>query len=815
LAITPLDDLEPAHAFEAGGKAWNCARLKQHGFPVPDGLVVPADASGVEIDALDRHPWFDRWPVDQRFAVRSSAIGEDGAEQSFAGIHESRLNVARCDVLAAVNICRASTGSERAKAYRRARSLSADAAAAGVLVQRMIQPLAAGVAFTIDPVTGAADEMVINATKGLGAALVDGQIDPDEIRVRKGDGIVLSYRVGAASGQPDGRSLPDHSVTELSALLVAVEGHYGSAQDVEWCYDGARFWIVQSRPITVKPLTLHDTEWTRANLAEVLPELTSPQALVAIEQMLNLAERRYMGRMLAPDEELGPIVKVFCGRLYFNLSQLRHICLMTGTAPADVLRSFGHAGDISPEDEVARQPPIGDAIRCLPDFVRVLSRHLRARHVMRAQEARMAAHMARFAPIDPAQLSDRQLWETLDEWQRKSHESLEAVLVFGGVLFHELRLRKICEKIQFPFERLLYSHLASGERSVSAQQAFDLVALADRARAEPRSAQWLLQTDGGVADMRAALHGTAFVAAFEQFLDQYGHRGQYESDWALPRYAEDPTPLLRAIRMHLRDGKDENRAAAIARLEADAVAARSEFEQRMIGWKRWTLRPRARRLLRTIKQYYVWREKCRSDMIRVVAVLRRWHLTLAARFAERGWLARPDDYFLLHLDEVGHVIRDPTRSGGLRDIASARAAEREGYAAIDMPMLMRESELSRLRRAELPMDGAADDREMRGVTVSRGSVVGEVVVIHDPGDFARMKRGAILVARATDPSWTPLFTLASGVIVEVGGVLSHASTIAREYGIPALANVRHATRRLRTGDRVELHATDGVVRKLA
>jgi len=127
-------------------------------------------------------------------------------------------------------------------------------------------------------------------------------------------------------------------------------------------------------------------------------------------------------------------------------------------------------------------------------------------------------------------------------------------------------------------------------------------------------------------------------------------------------------------------------------------------------------------------------------------------------------------------------------------------------------MLMRESELPRLMRASDVTDRPSDNGEMRGVPVSRGFVEGDVVVITDPADFARMKRGAILVARATDPSWTPLFTLAAGVIVEVGGVLSHASTVAREYGIPAVANVRQATKRLKTGDRVQLDATLGVVR---
>jgi phosphohistidine swiveling domain-containing protein len=819
-----LDDLTAADAALIGGKAWNCARLKQRGFPVPDGLVIRADAADADIADLASDPWFDNWPPTERFAVRSSGLAEDAPEQSFAGIHETRLNVARADLRGAVIACRASADSDRANAYRQAQALPQGATATGVLIQRMIQPVAAGVAFTIDPLTGARGHLVINSAAGLGAALVDGQINPDEIRVRKRDGHVLSYRVGDVSERPRGgppqerhdahASLGASEIETLWSLLSAIEREYGSPQDVEWCYDGTQIWIVQARPITVATVAATDTEWTRANLAEVLPELTSPQALAAVEQMLNIAERRYMGRLIGPYEELGPMVKSFYGRLYFNLTQLRRVCRISGTPPAAVLRSLGHSGHISPEDEEKPRPSLREVLTCLPDFLRILRRHFTAARVFHAQEAKATAALAALAAADPETLPDDRIWATLSDWQRRSPESMEAVLLFGGVLFHELALRKICDRVGFSFERLLYSHLAAGERSVSAQQAFDLVTLADAAREEPRAAEWLSRPDVRFADLPAALAGTAFLAAFERFLVRYGHRGLYETDWALPRYSEDPTPLLQAIRMHLRDGRDENRSSTAARVIADAAAARSEFEQRVTGIRRWTLLPRVRRLLTTIKHYYVWREQCRSDMIRVMAAVRRIHLVLARRLVERGWLDRTDDYFLLRLDEIASIIDDHSRASELRAIVAMRVADTERYRRLEMPMLMRESELPRLLRASGVSDRLDGDGELRGVPVSRGSAEGEVVVITDPADFARMKRGAILVTRATDPSWTPLFTLAAGVIVEVGGVLSHASTIAREYGIPALANVRYATRHLRTGDRVLLNATEGFVRKI-
>ena len=316
--------------------------------------------------------------------------------------------------------------------------------------------------------------------------------------------------------------------------------------------------------------------------------------------------------------------------------------------------------------------------------------------------------------------------------------------------------------------------------------------------------------DGAFADFRKRLAGTAFLEQLDRFLAAYGHRGRYESDWALPRLHENPAPVLFAVRGHL-EGPPQNLQAVADRQAADAAAAWQAFEARMTWWQRRTRLPRVRFELRRLKQQYVWREQVRSDLTRIVAHLRRWFLVLAERFVERRWIDRRDDYFLLRLDEIGAAIADPVKGASLRAIAARRAADLEAQRPMRMPLLMRESELPALVGASHVAAAAAEGRVLTGLCVSPGSVEAEVVVMRDPGEFASMKRGAILVAPATDPSWTPLFTLASGVIVEVGGMLSHASTIAREYGLPALANVKDATRVLKSGERVRLDASAGCV----
>jgi pyruvate,water dikinase len=798
-SIAPLNQLTPADEPRAGGKAYNCARLEQAGFPVPDGLVVLSIATDDEVDRIASHPWFDGVPDDALFAVRSSGIGEDSPGQSFAGIHHTLLNVPRADLPAAITSCRASARSPQAIAYRKANALSTSAIDIAVLIQLMVNPRAAGVAFTANPLTGATDEMVINSSWGLGEALVSGQIDPDEFVVAKDTGEVRWSRIGEKdnSEAADGPSLTADHLRELAVMLNGIEHHYSAPQDVEWCHDGARFWIVQSRPITTARGHDAETEWTRANLAEVLPDLTSPQALVAFEDLLNRAEHIFLGNLAGPDDELGPMVKAFGGRLYFNLSQLRHVCAVAGVPAAMMLKSMGHAATIHPEDEHAVPVGLRKRLATIPTLLRLATQHMTTGRVMRKHNARIRSFLKRFESQDASALSDRELWALIEQSSQDMAEFMQPVLLLSGVLFHEAPLRKLLARLGVTFEELVYPQLAAGERSVSAQQAFDLAALATTARRE------------------SAINGTRFLAEFKRFIEEYGHRGRYESDWSLPRYREDTAPLLAAIAAHGQDAAPGYPAAIRFRQDRDAADAWRAFEQRLSPIQRVTVLPRVRKSVQIIKRYYVWREQVRSDLMKMVGVFRTWHLVLAKRFVKRGWIATEDDYFLITLPEIAAVLKGEGPSDTLAAIVAARTRERERFRLLRMPLLMRESELPRLLRTSGVSDDRRSDTELTGQPVSGGCVEAEVVVIRDPGDFGRMKRGAILVAPATDPSWTPLFTLASGVIVEVGGVLSHASTIAREYGLPAIANVKNATRRLRTGERVRLDAVRGVIEKVA
>jgi pyruvate,water dikinase len=485
---------------------------------------------------------------------------------------------------------------------------------------------------------------------------------------------------------------------------------------------------------------------------------------------------------------------------------------MMGSDPASMMRAVGHEGEIAPEDEVAKRPPLSDLLRILPDIVRLGRMQLTLGRLVRRALSDVEADMAFISARDPHAMTDEEIASFLQTWNDMAAERLMVIFVLAGVLVFEAQLQKICKQVGFAYERLLHTHLATGEKSVSSQQGLDLLALANAARRED-SARDYLQSNDNFHGFREALRGTEFLKGFELFLQKYGHRGNYESDWALPRYSEDPTPLLFAIAAHVRAPESQTPEAIIARQEREAREAWQEFENKLNPWQRLYLVPRVRWLLKRAKQMYVWRELCRSEMMRPPSAIRTWLLVMADRFVERGLIDERDDYFFLTSEEIAEGLTDMSKAAQFRSIVAARKAELETWRHLEMPLLMRESELPAMLRRSAATGAVARTvvRELRGLCVSAGCVEGEVLVMSDASEFARMKRGAILVAPATDPSWTPLFTLASGVIVEVGGTLSHASTVAREYGLPALANVKDATKLLQDADRVRLDATNGIV----
>jgi pyruvate,water dikinase len=696
----------------------------------------------------------------------------------------------------------------------------------------MIQPIVSGVAFTLNPVTGATDELVINASWGLGEALVSGRVEPDEFRVRKSDSAVLSTRIGSKRHrvvskngvsslvetkelEQETRTLTNKQLQELAVLLGRIEQEYGSPQDVEWCHDGSQFWVVQARAVTTTPqLPRPDIQWTRANVLETLPDLTSPQALLMICEILDRATRLFYTDVVAPETELGPVAKGFYGCPYFNLSQFLHINRLIDMSPASLLRQMGHEGEIRKKDETPTGRTLRETLRVQPAIMRILWNVLTVDKIMGKLLILVEEFVSRLTSRDSGALSDAEVW-TVIRTAALPEFIFPTFPVMAGLAYYRDMVQSICEEVGFPSARLLDTQLAVGERSVSAQQGLELLLLANQARGEELAREYFLTTSDPFENFREVLSGTDFLMKFETFLQTYGHRCNFESDWALPRYYEDPTSLLSVIRVHVHTPNSLTPEEIRTRQDHEATETWHEFEGKLTWCQRRTVVPRVKWALKRVKQMRLWRERNRFEQARVISELRRWHLVLAERFTERGWIEKPADYFFLEFKEVDVVTADANEAARLKQIIAGRKGNYDTWRRLDMPMVMWESELTAMiRRASSTMPVSLVT-QLRGMSVSSGLVEGEVVVINGPSDFARMKQGAILVAPSTSPAWTPLFTLASGIIVEIGGTLSHSSIVAREYGLPALANVKDATKLLKDGDHVRLDTVTETVEILS
>lgn len=831
--VCALDDLEPSAALAAGAKAANCARLRQAGFPVPNGFVVVA-TSVEAVSSLDLAEALRPFAPDTLFAVRSSASDEDGPNRSFAGIHQTLLNVPRTGILDAIRTCMASGNSEHANAYRASHGLEGGPAAIGVLVQEMVPAEVAGVAFTVNPASHSATEIVINASWGLGEAVVNGQADPDEFHVDRASSTIVRRRLGskqrylavedgvaALRATPPQRqvlqTLSEPQIATLADLLLNIEQEFGVAQDIEWCLVEGTFWVVQSRPITQatatypSPLwsrTHPDIEWSRATALESLPDLPKPQVSQAHCELIERGVRGIAPELLAPIDELGPVARVVLGRLYFNVSQFKHMANSVGRPAHPVITA--HGGASHPQDTATPALGLRGTLRVLPRILRLAGIWPPFQQVAWADKNE-TKRLDRLRQRDPRELSDDAVWAEVAAPQDVETKMRTGVLDASALLLAVVRT--LCPRASATIDPLRYAAQAANKTN-SSQEGLDLLGLVQTARREAVAYAFFTLPNPDFRRYREQLAGTRCLREFETFLQAYGHCSTFDKDWSLPRYREDPSPLLEIIRLHLRAEDSPHPKEIVANQQRELRAAWAAFNAAAGRFRGRLVRPLVWWALRAATQFHTRREHGRFNISVEVGESRPWHLALAERFVARGWLADADDYFYLTLGEVRAALTDAKAAEGCKTIVKRRRAEYRDWRAVVMPTVLLEADIAGLQYRAATAAFPVNASSMAGVGVSHGSVSAQVVVVRDPSEFAKMQPHAIIVTTATDPSWTPLFTLASGVIAEVGGMLSHSATLARELGLPAVTSVKDATTELKDGDLVHLDATNGMVHVL-
>jgi phosphoenolpyruvate synthase/pyruvate phosphate dikinase len=748
------------------------------------------------------------------YAIRSSATAEDLPTASFAGQQDTYLNVVGpAAILQHVSRCWASLFTERAVTYRLRNGFDHRKVHMAVVMQLMVFPQAAGILFTADPVTGSRKVASVEATFGLGEALVSGMVNADVYKVRDGEVLAkavatkrLAVRASPAGGtqkqaiDPDQQQQPaltDAQVVRLAELGRRIEAHFGRPQDIEWCLVDDGFQIVQSRPITTlfpipRASDQENHVYVSVGHQQMMTDPMKPLGLslfqlTARPPMYEAAGRLFVdvtGRLASPASRPGLL------EVLGKSDPLIRDALRTLLERRDFIRSLPDGEPIGPPAGGAPAP-----IETDPAIVAELIGRSQASIAALKRDIRTKSGSALLDFI----LADiKELKRILSDPQ--SYQVIMAAMEATWWLNEQLQAW-LGEK------NAADALTQSVPHNVTSEMGLALLNVADAIRPHPEVVAFLqdAEDEGFLDELTKVAGGREARDAIRAYLDHYGMRCAGEIDITRPRWSERPTALLPILLGNIRT--------------FDPGAGERRFEQgRQEAWKKEQevlerLRPlpdgerkaqEAKRMIDRVRTFIGYREYPKYGIVRRYFVYKQALLEEAERLAAAQVLREKEDIFYLTFQELHDVVRAnrvddhfiPRRKDAVRS-----------YQALTPPrVLTSDGEIiaGEYRRDDLPAGALA------GLPVSAGTIEGRARVILDMA-HANLEAGDILVTAYTDPSWTPLFVAIKGLVTEVGGLMTHGAVIAREYGLPAVVGVEHATRLIRDGQRIRVHGTDGYV----
>ncbi len=747
-------------------------------------------------------------------AVRSSATAEDLPGYSFAGQYETILGVKSVDeCLDAIRRCWASLWTERAFEYRRRNGIDHQQVEMAVIVQEQIEPEAAGVAFSVDPVTGSRSRIVIESCRGLGEALVSGQVQPDRILLRKKNlGLIRQNLVG------DEPSLNLKSAQRLGRYVRHLEKRLGVPQDIEWALRDGTLWFLQARPITAlpEPKPWEDRQvWTNLNLGEVAPDVMTPMTYSAIARMFEPLFVPLF-RMAGADVRQHPPGGLVAGRLYFNINVI-----------AATLRPFASPERLSAANDIfggeqSRSFERGQFDLCeedLPDlgfrwprFVLSWPGLVHALITHRASKA--DAFVAAFkigndalACVDSARATTEELTHIVTQMLYEHMDACDILYLWSGGVASGV-LQKISRNWLHDVDPAVGFRLLAAQGGLADTEAgLDLWRLAALAH-EDRQTEAALLSDGGWDAVRPKLAalgpGRRFLAAWDRFMISHGQHSHSELEFYSPRWAETPDYVLGLLRGYLRSMARANPLEKHRQLAEQREHLTEQCRRKLRNpIKRWIFNWS----LRQAQEWAYLRENSKSEASRLFAGFRRILLELGERLQKKGMLAEREDIFFLEVTEVEPVVQGRADFDVKQRIAQRRAEYEWNKAQTPPPVVVGRYDPQKHTAPQID----ANAKVLQGIAVSPGVATGKARVITRPGNGQHVEPGEILVAPITNPAWTPYLLPAAGVVMDMGGVLSHGAIIAREYGLPAVVNVGPASRTIRTGQTIRVDGDRGTV----
>ena len=846
--IKYFSEIDATDLSRVGGKGLNLGKLTRAGFLVPQGFCVTTDAYLFSVQGLSKQnannikelvlapelvaevrAAYEKLQT-ARVAVRSSATAEDLAEASFAGQQDTFLNVTPDELLEALKACWASLWSERAIAYRETQGITNEGLAMAVVIQEMCEADVSGVLFTVSPFS--ADVSIVESNWGLGESVVSGAITPDSFQVSRETGEVLEKTVATkremvtAAGvrevsvaHQDIPSLTEAQLKELTQLGLRVERYYGQPMDIEWALADGQFVLLQARYITTPSnatapserthqppevdeesvenlrqgeihllkiyADAHGTVWCHHNLAEVLPA-PLPMTWSVIKKFMSGTGglgKAYRSLGFYPSKRVDSegILDLVCGRIYVNLNREAELHFdgfpfahdfnalkqdpqkaMYAEAATDITRSTASFWFKLPVHVIRMSRAEMRLRQCRSDFDQVLT--ARVFHTFQSEvEAER--------DISYADLSDVELVGKFQTWCTKTLDDF-APQVLTATLLAGFSLQRLEATLQKCVDETAAKSIASrlisglsGNLTVETNEKLQQVATGD--------------------------------LALTDFLKDYGHRAVDEFELAQRRWREDTTYLEQIVESlrHKNAGTSfpqDNGAKQQMEQRELAEAELAELVKNKSG-----LRKQIESELDFTRRYMPFRETAKFYLMLGYEQIRRALLELDYRYALNGGI------FYLAPDELQQLISGKAFGA----VIATRKKERELLLQIEVPDVIFSDSLEQIGA---PIATAAAET-YSGVGVSAGVATGKARVLLTPADVRPSDQDYILVCPSTDPAWTPLFLHAAGLVMERGGILSHGAVVAREYGVPAVANIPNATRFIADGQMLQIDGNAGTV----
>lgn len=812
--VEPADEpwlVELDSGLPCGAKAGALGGLRAAGFDVPNGFVVTAAGLGqpgldtllaARIAASD----CDRW------AVRSSGESEDTADLSYAGQYRTLLGVPSAAVPAAVTECwRSSTGEEVLR-YRAGHGRPAAPGTFHVLVQEMVPAEVSGVAFSVNPLTGADTEVVVEAAAGLGEDVVSGRTEVERF-VHEWYAPTPPTPTRSAPGGPTGsRVLSRAERTAVVDLALAVQRHVGHPVDIEWAIADGRVRLLQSRPITRIQFAGVADQWTTANFRDggVAATVCTPLMASLYFHIWDRWMPRYLieSKLLRP-EQIGQPGRVFFGRPYWNLSTVK---AAMAAAPGYRERQF--------DTELGLRSTYAGDGHTTPLTPRTLAR---AAHVAVRQRQLVAAQRDTVRHVRDELLRTYAAYEdwlnapaTPDEIERTWHR-----LVFTD---HDRATGTYFWQIFINTLQLALTKRAM-VRLVGEQGFFRLISgLADVSHLRPFAAAWHLSrairtdpldraywTERSVEQITADLAGGSSAHCLDGVRDliaRFGYHSTHELEVAHPDFDTDHAAVVAMVRDAVTLADECAPALHQARLHSEYAAELSRA-----GRKAGRLRTRAlRRRIKQNRGMLWWREELKDVSTRFFHLIRRTTLRLAEELVRSGTLARAEDVWFCRIDDLTAHLDGQRSAEQLRAIIDRNRAYYESFRNFDPPPEI--GARSQDSAADSVATRPAATQSIAGVGASAGIIEATARVIADLTELDRLRPGDILVTKFTDTGWTGKFALLGGIVLEHGGVLAHAAVVAREYGIPAVVTCPGARALIPDGARIRIDGVSGAVEVL-